>query len=137
MRTIVYLAVFWCALFVPLTAIAQSEGRTVETRPSDEVEAAIARVQEATASYFFTESYAPMVPPRVCRHRDFEIPPSVEEYADSMLHIDEGECVSTHPYYLIRDRAHRRLITITEEETLIILNALAALADELTASPQP
>lgn len=99
------------------------------TRPSEAVEEAVTRTIDATAYYLYSESDAPMVAPRRCRRREFQIPPNVEHpRAGQVLRIETGECLLPHSYYVHNPRTHR-IFLITEEETIAILDSIVALME--------
>lgn len=98
-------------------------------RPSEAVQAAMARVLEVTAFYLYEESHASMVAPRVCVRHEFRIPEHVmHPRAGQILRIEEGECLLSNPYYVHNPRTHR-IYLINEAETIVILESIVALME--------
>ena len=120
-------------LFLPSGACAQTEegaeltaapfsAPILQAVPSTAIESELRLYLENGSDVL--EFYPRMVTPRVCRQRDFPIPQeSNHARAGLMLRIEDGECVTGHPYFVHNPDTHR-IWPIQEVEVLAIFQAM-------------
>lgn len=124
-----------CAVILSGSALAQEEendsGERHRSQPSLQVEEAITRYL-ARGGLYYDETFAPMVAPRVCRRREFQILDTTPyPRAGWVLRVEDGECVTDVIYFIHNPNTHR-IFPIGAQEVVRILDIIPAVAEPYT-----